>query len=158
MNDITITDEEDHNIQRTVMKQFLIGSNDKHIHEIKIDVIFQFKYCVSSIITDHLITSEKHLKERKFRSNFEIVTIGKQYQLIMNISGSTNIGGYFMSSLYLIFSSKIQLVRLFGSGVGIVIGQNANGVYSISGSSSQNYVNDVLQNNCTVLTNWQTEC
>ncbi|CAL6062987.1 Conserved_hypothetical protein [Hexamita inflata] len=86
------------------------------------------------------------------------ITINNSSIFKTNISGSTQIGGFVglqtqTSSLYLI-NSNIQVVCLYGSNyVGIVVGNN-NGVNFISGSSStQNYINSVMQNNCAVLQN-----
>ncbi|CAL5971638.1 Conserved_hypothetical protein [Hexamita inflata] len=71
-----------------------------------------------------------------------------------NISGENCVGGFMglsYSTLYLI-NSKIQFVRLSGSSnVGVVVG---GGLQLFTGSSSSsNYVNGVLQNDCAVLSN-----
>ncbi|CAL6088343.1 Conserved_hypothetical protein [Hexamita inflata] len=75
-----------------------------------------------------------------------------------NISGSNYVGGfvgYVNGQLYLI-NSKIQLVRLTGTYVGIVAGQGS--VYFTSSSSTNNYVNGVLQHDCVVLSNFKIGC
>ncbi|CAL6027312.1 Conserved_hypothetical protein [Hexamita inflata] len=73
-----------------------------------------------------------------------------------NISGTAYIGGLigFAQSTIYIINSKIQLVHLTSSSsVGIVFGVSS-GVYSFIGSaSSSNYINGVLQRDCTVLSN-----
>ncbi|CAL5971700.1 Conserved_hypothetical protein [Hexamita inflata] len=73
-----------------------------------------------------------------------------------NISGSSYVGGfvgYGQSTLYLI-NSKIQFVRLSGSNyVGVIIGLNNGSQSFTDSSSSSNYVNGVLQNDCAVLSN-----
>ncbi|CAL6102429.1 Hypothetical_protein [Hexamita inflata] len=77
------------------------------------------------------------------------------YQI--NISG-ISIGGFVgncVQPLYLI-KSKIQFVRFTGSYIGIVAGYGS--VYFTSSSSTQNYVNSILQSDCTVLSNQQTGC
>ncbi|CAL5987830.1 Hypothetical_protein [Hexamita inflata] len=71
----------------------------------------------------------------------------------MNISGQVYVGGFFgqCNKQLNLISSKIQLVRLSGQNCGIAVGFNG-GTYSFSGSSSsQNYINNILQNNCVVL-------
>ncbi|CAL5971604.1 Conserved_hypothetical protein [Hexamita inflata] len=77
-----------------------------------------------------------------------------------NISGSSYVGGFMgicQSTLNLI-NSKIQFVRLSSSSdVGVVVGAYSGDSYSFTGSSSfSNYVNDVLQNDCAVLSNSQS--
>ncbi|CAL6040536.1 Conserved_hypothetical protein [Hexamita inflata] len=72
-----------------------------------------------------------------------------------NISGQTYVGGfmgYSYSTIYLI-NSKIQFVRLSGQSdyVGVIIGLNYGQQSFTDSSSSSNYVNGVLQNDCAVL-------
>ncbi|CAL6084213.1 Conserved_hypothetical protein [Hexamita inflata] len=74
-----------------------------------------------------------------------------------NISGSNYVGGFVglsYSTIYLI-NSKIQFVRLSSSSnVGVIVGLNGGGSQSFTGSSSSsNYINGVLQNDCAVLSN-----
>ncbi|CAL6097013.1 Conserved_hypothetical protein [Hexamita inflata] len=74
-----------------------------------------------------------------------------------NISGSNRVGGFVgfcqPQTLYLI-NSKIEFVRISGSSsFGIVIGLNQGTQSFINSSSSSNYVNGVLQNDCAVLSN-----
>ncbi|CAL5998027.1 Conserved_hypothetical protein [Hexamita inflata] len=73
----------------------------------------------------------------------------------MNISGSSNVGGFVgwcQLTLYLV-NSNIQFVRLSstGSSVGIVVGSGT--VYLTNSSSSQIYVNNVLRSDCATLSN-----
>ncbi|CAL6027402.1 Conserved_hypothetical protein [Hexamita inflata] len=76
----------------------------------------------------------------------------------MNISGISQVGGFIgvfgsQSTLYFI-NSMIQLVRISGSNsYGIIIGLNQGTQSFINSSSSQNYANGILQNDCTVLLN-----
>ncbi|CAL6006474.1 Conserved_hypothetical protein [Hexamita inflata] len=79
-----------------------------------------------------------------------------------NISGSSNIGGYIGECngyLYL-QNSVIQQVHLSASNVGIVVGYFlSNGfVYFTSSSSILIYTNEVLQIDCTVLSNSLSGC
>ncbi|CAL6115660.1 Hypothetical_protein [Hexamita inflata] len=82
------------------------------------------------------------------------LTINNSIVNKINISGSDSVGG-FIGSCHLtlqIISSKIQFVRIFSStNVGVVIGFN-NGTQLINDSSSDsNYILNVLQNNCAIL-------
>ncbi|CAL5975990.1 Hypothetical_protein [Hexamita inflata] len=74
----------------------------------------------------------------------------------VSIIGATKIGGFFGESYQSVnvVNSKIEFVHLSGSSlVGLIVGKNA-GVYSSSGSSStQNYINGILQSDCPVLSN-----
>ncbi|CAL6092360.1 Conserved_hypothetical protein [Hexamita inflata] len=74
----------------------------------------------------------------------------------VSIIGASKIGGYFGESYQPVnvVNSKIEFVHLSGSSlVGLIVGKNV-GVYSSSGSSStQNYINGVLQSDCPVLSN-----
>ncbi|CAL5977450.1 Conserved_hypothetical protein [Hexamita inflata] len=77
-----------------------------------------------------------------------------------NISGLNYIGGFagIQSSTFNLIDSKIQYVRLFGSYIGIISGNNA-GTTNFSGSSStSNYINDSLKSDCAILSNWQNGC
>ncbi|CAL6027362.1 Conserved_hypothetical protein [Hexamita inflata] len=78
-----------------------------------------------------------------------------------NISGSNYIGGFIglcQSSLYL-SNSKILFVRISGSSsFGIIVGQNQGTQSFTSSSSTQNYLNGVLQNDCAVLSNSYSGC
>ncbi|CAL6013720.1 Conserved_hypothetical protein [Hexamita inflata] len=77
-----------------------------------------------------------------------------------NISGSDYIAGligYCMSTVY-VMNSKIQFIRLSGSSsrFGIVIGNNGGNQTILGSSSTQNYIFNILQNDCTVLSSsWQ---
>ncbi|CAL5977968.1 Hypothetical_protein [Hexamita inflata] len=86
------------------------------------------------------------------------MTIYNSTILKSNISGSGNVGGligYCQSQTVYLINLKIMFVRLSASStVGIVSGQNG-GVYYFTGSlSSSNYINDVLQKDCSVLSNY----
>ncbi|CAL6035019.1 Conserved_hypothetical protein [Hexamita inflata] len=81
----------------------------------------------------------------------------------MNISSSQSyVGGfiaYCYQSLYLI-NSKIQSVRISGTYAGIIasyITGNGN-IYFTNSQSAQIYQNEVLRNDCIVLSNWQSGC
>ncbi|CAL6096953.1 Conserved_hypothetical protein [Hexamita inflata] len=99
---------------------------------------------------------------------------GYQYQLTnmkivnstiskTNISGVSNVGGFVgycqpSTTLYL-SNSKIQFVRIAGSTyVGIIVGLNQGTSSFTSSSSTQNYLNGVLQSDCAVLSNSYSGC
>ncbi|CAL6101368.1 Conserved_hypothetical protein [Hexamita inflata] len=116
----------------------------------------QNTYLVDSNISSNIyhvggIIGSKYSELSNIQLTIQNSTISKT-----NISGYTNIGsfiGYCQQNMYLI-NSKIQFVRLSSSSyVGIVVGYN-NGTYIFSGSSStQNYINGIIQNNCAILSN-----
>ncbi|CAL5972320.1 Conserved_hypothetical protein [Hexamita inflata] len=86
-----------------------------------------------------------------------IITILNSTISKTNISGQAKVGGFVGLSHFTfnLINSKIQFVRLSGSDYfGVVVGYNSGGSYSFTGSSSSsNYVNGVLQNDCAVLSN-----
>ncbi|CAL6082714.1 Conserved_hypothetical protein [Hexamita inflata] len=80
-----------------------------------------------------------------------------------NISGLSSVGGFVgycqpSTTLYL-SNSKILFVRISGSSsFGIIVGQNQGTQSFTSSSSTQNYLNGVLQNDCAVLSNSYSGC
>ncbi|CAL5971582.1 Conserved_hypothetical protein [Hexamita inflata] len=90
-----------------------------------------------------------------YQSSSSNITILNSTISKTNISGLQYVGGFvgYIRSILYIINSKIQFVRLSGSSyVGVVVG--SGGTQSFTGSSSfSNYVNDVLQNDCAVLSN-----
>ncbi|CAL6038244.1 Conserved_hypothetical protein [Hexamita inflata] len=75
-----------------------------------------------------------------------------------NISGLDQVGGIVgtcLSAKLYLKNTQIQLMRLSGSHVGVVVGYNNGCTYLFtSSSSSSNYVNGNLQNNCGNLGNF----
>ncbi|CAL6035281.1 Hypothetical_protein [Hexamita inflata] len=76
----------------------------------------------------------------------------------MTISGKYNIGsfvGWNWRSQLNIINSIIEFVHISGSNCGVAVGVNDGGRYLFSGSTSfSNYINNVQQNDCTVLSKW----
>ncbi|CAL6062209.1 T9SS_type A sorting domain-containing protein [Hexamita inflata] len=84
------------------------------------------------------------------------VTIMNSLVQQSNVSSSSSVGGFFgksWSTIYLT-NSQINFVRITGSqNIGVVAGYNS-GTYSfINSKASSNYINGVLQKDCTSLLN-----
>ncbi|CAL6009171.1 Hypothetical_protein [Hexamita inflata] len=88
--------------------------------------------------------------------NDKNMTIMNSFIQNTNISGEKYEGGIIgrcRSYLYLT-NIQIMFVRLSGSDLGVIIGCNNDGTYSFTNSTAiQNYINNVLQNNCSALLN-----
>ncbi|CAL5997613.1 Conserved_hypothetical protein [Hexamita inflata] len=77
-----------------------------------------------------------------------------------NIFGTSYVGGFVGQCVQLhSINSKIQFTHLSGpSDLGIIVSYGSSIIYFTSSSSTQNYINGVLQNDCVVLSNGQTGC